>query len=81
MWLDATVHGVPLYQKHGLVVVNENHIRPRTENPDEEWKAIDKELGEMTIWQMWRPVGGKYEEGKTVRPWEGEGVGETGLQA
>jgi len=70
MWLDATVYGVPLYRKHGFVVVNENNIRPTTDNPDQEWEKIAKELLPMTMWQMWRPVGGKYEEGKTVRPWE-----------
>ena len=81
MWLDATVYGVPLYKKHGFIVVNENVIRPHTANPDEEWKRVEAELMPITMWQMWRPVGGKYEEGKTVRPWEVEGEEERVLQA
>lgn len=70
MWLDATVYGVPVYQKHGFVIVHENKVAPKTENPSEEWKEIAGRLEPMTMWQMWRPIGGKYEEGKTVRPWD-----------
>lgn len=64
MWLDATVYGVPLYKKHGFVVVNENNMHPRKENASEEWRKIEKELGSMVMWQMWRPMGGHYQEGK-----------------
>jgi hypothetical protein len=69
MWLDATVYGVPVYQKHGFIVVHENSLAPHTDNPTEEWKDIAKRLEPMVMWQMWRPIGGKYVEGKTVRPW------------
>ena len=71
MWLDATVYGVPLYKKHGFVVVNENVIAPESEKPDDEWRKVEEILKPpMTLWQMWRPAGGKYVEGETVRPWE-----------
>ncbi|KAI9737631.1 MAG: hypothetical protein M1818_005635 [Claussenomyces sp. TS43310] len=70
MWLDATIYGIPLYKKYGFVVVHENAISP-IDNADEEWRRIAEDLGPMTMWQMWRPVGGNYEEGKTIRPWEG----------
>lgn len=71
MWLDATVYGVPLYKKHGFVVVNENSLSPEgTGAVSEEWKKIDKELSPMTMWQMWRPAEGPFQEGVTNKPWE-----------
>ena len=70
MWLDATVHGRPLYLKHGFIVVTENNVHPKTETPNEEWKKLEEELLPITLWAMWRPLGGKYEEGQTIRPWE-----------
>jgi len=71
MWLDASVYGIPLYKKHGFVIVNENNLKPEADGePDEEWKKIEKELVPMTLWQMWRPVEGKYVEGITQKPWE-----------
>jgi hypothetical protein len=69
MWLDATVYGIPLYKKHGFVVVNENSIDPKMEKPDAEWKKLEEELVPMTLWQMWRPASGPYLEGTTVFPW------------
>ncbi|KAK5996391.1 hypothetical protein PT974_01725 [Cladobotryum mycophilum] len=69
MWLNATVYGVPLYEKHGFVVVEENHVHPIKENPDEEWKKAEEALTPITVWAMWRPIGGKYEQG-TPKPWE-----------
>ncbi|KAI6775966.1 hypothetical protein HG530_002724 [Fusarium avenaceum] len=70
LWLDATEQGMPVYEKHGFTVVNVNTIQPRKENPGKEWNKVKKELGTMTFRQMWRPAGGDYQEGKTVKPWE-----------
>ncbi|ENH62193.1 hypothetical protein FOC1_g10015157 [Fusarium oxysporum f. sp. cubense race 1] len=70
LWLDATEQGVPVYEKHGFTVVNVNTIQPTKENPGEEWHKVKDELGPMTFRQMWRPAGGDYQEGKTVKPWE-----------
>lgn len=69
MWLDATEQGVPVYLKHGFTVVHVNHIRAKKQNPGELWKKTEHELGDMTFWTMWRPVGRDYEEGMT-KPWE-----------
>lgn len=69
MWLDATEYGVPLYQKHGFVVVHKNNLAPKKDNPSKEWKDIAKRLEPMIMWQMWRPIRGNYAEGETVRPW------------
>jgi len=69
MWLDATIFGIPLYKKHGFVVVNEASLDPKNDKPDDEWKKLEGELVPMTMWQMWRPASGPYEEHKTVFPW------------
>jgi hypothetical protein len=80
MWLDATIYGIPLYKKHGFIIVNENSLDPKTDkpNPDAEWKKLEDELVPMTMWQMWRPASGPAEEGNTVLPWptarDGEGA-------
>ena len=70
MWLDATACGVPLYKQHGFQVASENKLCPQTERPDDEWKKIEQELMPLSMWPMWRPRGGKYMDGITVRPWE-----------
>ncbi|EEU33988.1 uncharacterized protein NECHADRAFT_55801 [Fusarium vanettenii 77-13-4] len=70
MWLDATKYGVPVYKKHGFTIVNVNRLQPTKTAPGEAWRKIDEELQPMTFWQMWRPAGGSYDEGKSVKPWE-----------
>ncbi|EHK96447.1 hypothetical protein M7I_7841 [Glarea lozoyensis 74030] len=71
MWLDATPYGVPLYKKYGFVTVIENPLNPKKDDPDDEWKQLDQELGPLSMTVMWRPASGLYEEGKTVFPWNG----------
>ncbi|KAI9693903.1 MAG: hypothetical protein M1822_003174 [Bathelium mastoideum] len=58
IWLDATVHGIPLYKKYGFEVMFENDVCPETKDPSEEWQAIDKELRPMTMWVMRKPTAG-----------------------
>ncbi|RYP59783.1 hypothetical protein DL769_008401 [Monosporascus sp. CRB-8-3] len=70
LFLDATPVGRPLYDANGFVEVEKNVIIPRTNNPDDAWKATEKKTGHSTWLIMWRPPGGNYEEGKTVKPWE-----------
>lgn len=73
MWLDATPYGKPVYEKHGFVDLGPNPLIPAPrENAGEAWKEIDQRLQPMVFWTMWRPKGGIYEEGKTVKPWEEE---------
>ena len=69
MWLDATIYGIPLYEKHGFVIVNENSLDPKTDEPNDEWMKLEKELVPMTMWQMWRPASGPYEHEKSSFPW------------
>ncbi|KAJ4128310.1 hypothetical protein NW754_002302 [Fusarium falciforme] len=70
MWLDAIEYGVPVYKKHGFTIVNINRLQPTKTAPGEVWRKIDEELQPMIFWQMWRPAGGSYDEGKSVKPWE-----------
>ena len=56
IWLDATIHGIPLYKKHGFEIMFENNLCPEIEDPSEEWKAIDKEFRPMVMWLMRRKV-------------------------
>ncbi|RYP19388.1 hypothetical protein DL765_003361 [Monosporascus sp. GIB2] len=70
LFLDSTPQGRPLYEANGFIYVEENVITPTTDNPDEKWKETEDKVGPFTFWLMWRPVGGRYEEGKTAKPWE-----------
>ncbi|KAI0117933.1 acyl-CoA N-acyltransferase [Nemania sp. FL0031] len=72
MFLDSTPMGRPLYEENGFVGVHDNLITPQTDTPDDAWKELEKKTGPVPFCLMWRPVGGKYEEGKTILPWENE---------
>ncbi|KAK2595491.1 hypothetical protein QQS21_006766 [Conoideocrella luteorostrata] len=69
-FLDATLPGKPLYEANRFICVEENATAPTTSNADDKWREIEAKVSPFTFWLMWRPVGGKYEEGKTVKPWE-----------
>jgi len=64
-WLNATPMGKPLYEKHGFEIVEENPLKPTTTNPDETWKAMEKQFEGVVFWTMWLP-----KEGGGARPWE-----------
>ncbi|KAJ3579785.1 hypothetical protein NPX13_g777 [Xylaria arbuscula] len=70
MFLDSTPVGKPLYEANGFQVVEKTVIVPQTENPDSDWKDAEAKIGHSEWWLMWRPAGGNYEEGVTVKPWE-----------
>jgi hypothetical protein len=69
-WLNATRLGRPLYEKYGLKVVEENPVIPKTDSPDEKWKQIEKEMGDLTFWAMWLPNESWIKDGETVKPWD-----------
>jgi len=72
-WIQRrTVYGRLLYEANGFIYVKENVNRPQTDPPDENWKEIDEKVGAFTFLLMWRPVGGKFDQGKTIKPWEKE---------
>ncbi|KAK2764021.1 hypothetical protein FQN54_009640 [Arachnomyces sp. PD_36] len=71
MWIDATPLGLPLYKKHGLIVVHETVLEPKTDNPSEEWNKVKEEFGHVVVAHLWRPAYGKMKEGQDVPRFEG----------
>jgi hypothetical protein len=56
-WLNASPLGKPLYEKYGFKLVERNHVIPKTDHPDEKWKQIEADMGEVVFWTMWLPQG------------------------
>ncbi len=69
-WVNASDYGRQVYEKHGFVCVTEFSCCASTESPSQEWEEIKGRLTPMSVSIMWRPAGGKYEPGVTVKPWE-----------
>jgi hypothetical protein len=69
-FLDAFPAARNFYPKYGFGELETCEIRPKTDHPDAQWKDIERDLLPLTIYIMWRPKGGPYVEGKTVKPWE-----------
>lgn len=55
IWLDATPQGKPLYEKHGFQLLGKNPLVPKTVSPDDDWRQIEKDMGEIVFWTMMRP--------------------------
>ena len=74
MWLDAFQYGRPVYERFGFTTVVHHRLTPQptVEQPDDAWKACEREWTDLEEWIMWRPRDGPYVEGKSVRPWEGD---------
>lgn len=70
MWLNATPGAIALYKKHGFVPLQENNLVPTTENPSSEWNEFKDGLNLAPACVMWRPIGGDFVDGKTIKPWE-----------
>ncbi|KAL4816104.1 acyl-CoA N-acyltransferase [Aspergillus spinulosporus] len=74
-WLDASEFGAPLYALYGFRVVLVNRVKPvpereLSEEEAKEWKHYEDTLLPIDETVMWRPPGGTYVEGETVKPWE-----------
>jgi len=74
-WIEASGLGRPLYVKHGYIAVSETTLKLQqpeglSENDAKEWKRMDEEILPVHCVTMWRPKGGRYIEGETVKPWE-----------
>ncbi|KAI1128452.1 hypothetical protein F5Y10DRAFT_277379 [Nemania abortiva] len=52
LFLDATPVCRPLYDANGFVAVEENVIAPRTDHPDNAWKATEKKTSHLTWFLM-----------------------------
>jgi len=71
-YVEASVMGKSVYEKHGFVVMSVPELKFENPHPSEEWKRLVQGLRAEPPTLMWRPSGGKYEAGKTVIPWEGK---------
>lgn len=71
-FVESTEDGRPLYEAFGFVVVDHFYLDPDVSGPSVEWKTLKKEIfpEPFRIWFMWRPKGGKFENGKTVYSWQ-----------
>lgn len=69
-FIESTDDGMPLYAKHGFEVMNEFNLNPVVPDPSNEWKRLQEGILPLHGYFMWRPVGGKYVDGKTIIPWE-----------
>jgi len=75
-FVESTDDGRELYKSHGFVIVRPFFLdaQPATEEEgkDPEWLQLKKQLTPepYRVWLMWRPQGGKFEEGKTKFSWE-----------
>ena len=72
MWLGSSAYGVHLYKKHGFHMVSEKFRDYKKEDASPDWIDLERRIGTRTERIMWRPIGGPYVEGKTVKPWEKE---------
>jgi len=70
-FVEATDDGYPLYKAAGFVTVNEFVLDVEDKQEGEEYQRLRNDLKlPMHGYFMWRPAGGKFEEGVTKFPWE-----------
>ncbi|KAE8394407.1 hypothetical protein BDV23DRAFT_147116 [Aspergillus alliaceus] len=74
-WVDSSAAGFKLYQKNGFIKVADGGygpIKPEGLTAEEEakWAELEALIPPTAHPVMWRPLGGKYIEGETVKPWE-----------
>ena len=71
-YVEGTKYGRALYEKYGFVTMEFTKWKFDFPDPSAEWKRMVQEMLDNPCAVMWRPIGGKYEKGKTVIPWEGK---------
>jgi hypothetical protein len=74
-WIEAAPSAVTFYERHGYVGVQEIELNPLvpkdlSERELQEWQSTSRSILPVSAVVMWRPAGGKYVEGETVKPWE-----------
>jgi GNAT superfamily N-acetyltransferase len=73
-FVESTDNGRELYKAHGFVIVRPFFLDlpPATVGDEEEFARLKKIIAPepYRVWLMWRPKGGKFEQGKTVYLWE-----------
>ena len=53
-FFEATREGKPCYERFGFKVVEENTLHMEKEDPDKEWRTLEKKLLPFTWWSMRR---------------------------
>jgi hypothetical protein len=71
-YIDATNIGRPLYAKYGFLEGPKIEFALDSLEETPRRKELEKELLPFEWWPMFRPVGGKYEDGQALLPWEKE---------
>lgn len=70
-FVEATDDGKPCYETHGFTFMNTFYLDSAKRNPSKKWVEMGNDLKTpIHCYLMWRPKGGKFEEGKTVVPWD-----------
>lgn len=65
-FIEATDTGKGLYAQHGYRSVQTVSINMVREHASDEWREMTENLMPVRCTAMWRPSGGKWEEGPNV---------------
>ncbi|KAL4917387.1 hypothetical protein BDW62DRAFT_201819 [Aspergillus aurantiobrunneus] len=71
----VTAMGVPIFMRHGFIPYRKVSVKPEREDPDDEWKEMERRMQPLRFWPMWRPPYGRFIPGETVPPWDGQMIG------
>jgi hypothetical protein len=69
-FIDATAIGMNLYRAYGFVEGEKRQFDMSQFKDTPRKKELEEMLTPFEWWPMHRPVGGKYEPGKGLLPWE-----------
>lgn len=74
-WVDSSAIARGLYEQYGFVFVSEQSVEPMQPEglsgaDKDEWEKTKELMLPIHTATLWRPVGGNYEDGVTVKPWE-----------
>ena len=71
-YVEASLLGKPVYEREGFIVVEAPDLDFDVPGSSEQRREFAERLRTGSLALMWRPLGGVYEAGKTVIPWEGK---------
>lgn len=68
-FVESTDDGKACYEQHGFIYMNTFYMDSAKRDPSKKWVEMGNYLKTpVHCYLMWRPRGGKFEEGKTVVP-------------
>ena len=68
-FIEATDTGKGLYAQHGYRSVQTVDVNMVREHASDAWREMTENLMPVGYTAMWRPSGGKWEEGEPERTW------------